>query len=343
LKIVVVSGSLPPDPCGVGAYAARLVEALRPAGVEVVVLAGQAWRARDALGLRAQIDALDPDIVHLQYPTVGYGHGLAPQVLSILRPGVVTLHEVRHTHVLRRLSLTAFGVSARRIVFTTQPERQYFLRFAPWLRERTSVIPVGSSIPAVESSTPRRLDEVVHFGLIRPDKGLEEVIELGRIMQKHRSGLRVRVVGDVGGTLHPYFDSLRRSSAELPVVWELGLSLPRVAEKLVRASIGYLPFPDGASERRTSLLALLEAGVATITTRGVDTPPALADAVAFADDPAEAFEIVEELRADALGTSRLATRGREYAAGSDWGRIADMHLALYDDVLHDEGQCRRSA
>ena len=122
--------------------------------------------------------------------------------------------------------------------------------------------------------------EVVHFGLIRPEKGLEQVIDLAELLQRHGSALRVRIVGDVVPKWSKYFQQLQRSSAELPITWEIGLPLARVGEVLAGVRLGYLPFPDGASERRTSLLALLEAGVATITTKGPDTSVALSGAVA---------------------------------------------------------------
>ncbi len=328
-----MSGSLPPDACGVGAYVERLAESLRACGVDADVVGGDTWRAIDATSIKHRVDALQPDIVHLQYPTLGYGSGLAPHVLSILRPGVVTLHEVRHTHPLRRLSLAAFALSALHVVFTTEFERRYMIRFAPWLRERSSVIPVGSNVPAVITRTNLREREVVHFGLIRPEKGLEQVIELAVLLQRHGPPFDVRIVGEVAPKWSKYFQQLQRSSADLPIIWDVGLTLTRVAEVLAVSRIGYLPFPDGASARRASLLALLNAGVATITTRGADTPDSLSGVVAFARDAHEALNVVERLSADPETTERLAIEGRRYARRAGWDSIAAMHRSLYHEIL----------
>lgn len=333
MKVAIVSGSYPPEPCGVGAYVHRLAESLRSVGVGVELVLGSDWRIVGTSAIRQRIDSLQPDLVHVQYPTLGYGRSLAPQLLSVLRPGVVTLHEVRHTHPLRRLSLAPFVVSARHVVFTTEPEREYLVRFAPWIADRSSVIPVGNSISASPSSESRSQTEVLHFGLIRPNKGIEQVIELAGLLHKKRSSLQVRIVGDVAQKSLPYLHRLRTLSADAPVKWELGLSSDRVADVLARSRIGYLPFPDGASERRTSLMALLAAGVATITTRGEDTPAALSGAVEFAKSPAHALAIAEKLRADPIAVQRLATEGRRYAARSSWGRIAILHRSLYEDTL----------
>jgi glycosyltransferase involved in cell wall biosynthesis len=300
-------------------------------------LSGKSWRGRDAFQIRNRIEKLEPDIVHVQYPTVGYGHGLAPQLLSVLCPTVVTLHEVRHVNALRRLSLAAFGLRARRIVFTAQAERDYFVRFAPWLRGRTEVIPVGSSVPAVPARQPRREDEIVHFGLIRPAKGLEQVLELAGLIHERGFRLRVRVIGDIPPKREAYWLSLRRSSEALPIVWDIGASTSQVAEALASSRVGYLPFPDGASERRTSLLALLESGVATITTRGADTPTALRGAVAFAESPAAALEVIQRLHGDPGAAEQLSAEGRRYARRSSWERIAVTHRSLYGALLGSTG------
>ena len=332
MKVALVTGSFPPDPCGVGAYVERLAEGLVASGVDARVIHGTDW---DVRGLRAtvrRIDLLQPDLVHIQYPTLGYGAALGPHALSIIRPGIVTLHEMLHTHALRQLAAAAFVASAHHIVLTTPSEREYLLRFAPWLHGRSSVIPVGSSIPAAPSREARPA-EVVHFGLIRPEKGLEQVIELAGVIDRHRSSLRVRIVGDVAEKWSGYFRALKASTTALPVTWETGLSSAGVAEILAGSTVGYLPFPDGASERRTSLLALLDAGVATITTRGADTPAALAGAVRFANDPAEAFSIAEALFADREAAEDMRSQGRGYVHQFSWARIVSLHRVLYDDVL----------
>jgi glycosyltransferase involved in cell wall biosynthesis len=335
LKVALVSGSFPPDACGVGAYVARLAESLRGSGIETAVVSGGNWRASDVPSIRRRLDALEPDLVHLHYPTLGYGAGLAPHVLSIVRRSVVTMHEVRYTHLLRKLSLTAFAVGTTHMVFTTEAERRYLLRFLPWLRSRSSVIPVGSSIPVRASESVRTEGELIHFGLLRPEKGLEQVVELAALLRRHESPLRIRVVGEVVPKWSGYVQKLRASAAGLPIVWETGLPDKRLAEVLARGRIGYLPFPDGASERRTSLLALLEAGVATITTPGAETPDAMMEAVRFAADAKEAYREVQKLESEPAAVQRLAFEGQRYARRFDWDVIASMHQALYSAVLDE--------
>jgi glycosyltransferase involved in cell wall biosynthesis len=342
VRVALVTGSLPPEPCGVGAYVERLAESLRACEVDAQVVHGADWSARGVRSVRRRVDALEPDLTHIQYPTLGYGARLGPHVLSVVRPGIVTLHELRHTHVLRKLTVAAFAASAHHVVCTTESEQAYLLRFAPRLRGRSSVIPVGTSIPRARSLPDSHRTEVVHFGLIRPEKGLEQVIELAEVIDRRKSELAVRIVGDVPPRCNNYFRELKASTAGLPVSWEIGLPPSGVADLLAGSLVGYLPFPDGASERRTSLLALLDAGVATITTRGSDTPAALAGTVRFAETPAEALDVAETLVAERAAADALRSQARRYMQRFSWDRIAATHRALYEDVLHRRLEPRSS-
>ena len=106
--------------------------------------------------------------------------------------------------------------------------------------------------------------------------------------------------------------------------------------------LGTFPSPTALPNRRTSLLALLDAGVATITTRGEDTPGSLAGAVRFADDPAEAFQIALGLSADRVGTDEMRLRwGRYYVDQFSWPRIVSLHRDLYETCF--VGAAGRSA
>ena len=89
MRIMIVSGSVPPEPCGVGDHAARLAQELSERdGVEVAILTSEWIKPepqgkvaffpvvkRGPGGLRAAFASLaewKPDIVHIQWPTQGY-------------------------------------------------------------------------------------------------------------------------------------------------------------------------------------------------------------------------------------------------------------------------------
>lgn len=332
MKIAMITGSYPPNVCGAGDYTERLVTALERRGHSVEVVTGRGWGLGSATAVLKRIGDYGADITHIQYPTVGYGRKLGPQLIALLQRGIVTIHEASQTHFLRRLSIIPL-LCSRHVVFTSSFERDYVGGVVPWVRERSSIIPIGSNVPVGRLASERRLDEVIYFGLIRPAKGLEQVLDAARILKQRIPGMMVRIVGLALKEHETYLEMLRRASADLPVVWDLGLSDQEAANRMANAAIAYAPFPDGASERRGSLLALLTNRVATVTTRGVQTPSALDHVVEFAASPIEAVAILDALRKDGLRRTTLAEQGARYAALFSWSDIADQHIRLYESIL----------
>lgn len=324
----MVTGSYPPDVCGAGDYTEQLVGALSGRGVSVEVVTGPGWRIRDVPAVLKRIGASGADITHIQYPTVGYGRNLGPQLVALLERGVVTLHEASQTHLLRQFALYPLLLS-RHIIFTNRFEQAYISRFAPWLRQRSSVIPIGSNVPVGRADGERMLDEIVYFGLIRPAKGLESVLELADILKQRGSRMTVRIIGLPLKEHRSYLDALRTKSASLPVIWDLGLSDAATADRLAKAAYAYAPFPDGASERRGSLLALLANGVATVTTRGAQTSSAFNEVVEFAASPMDAASILDSLRVDASRRLGFSKQGSRYASQFSWPGIAELHIKVY--------------
>jgi glycosyltransferase involved in cell wall biosynthesis len=269
----------------------------------------------------------------VQYPTAGFGKSLTPQLLSLLRRFVLTVHELEGRHLLRRLSFYPFWIRTQHVVFTCEFNRKYALRWAPWLRKMSSVIPLSSNIPApLNGRNGRALREVVHFGLVRPKRGIEEVLEFANLAAEQRSALTVRMVGGLPSQHAVYLAGVQKASLGLPITWDLDLSAEAVAERLGRATVAYIPFPDGASERNTSLLAALAHGLPVITTKGRSTPPGLEGAVCFCSTPAEAVGAARALLDSPLQREAMAARGRQYVAEFRWESIAQSHIALYQQL-----------
>lgn len=333
VKVVLITGSYPPDVCGSSDYTARLEQSLVAAGVEVEVFTGKSWTMRSAPALVRELARLVPDIVHMQYPTTGYGWKLGPQAMGLLRSMVLTFHEASQGHPLRKVSLYPFALRNSRLVFTNEYERAFVQRLAPWTRNRSEVIPIGSNVRVTTGFVDRPPHTITYFGLIRPQKGLEEVIELARLMQDRSPRWRVRVVGRLMPGWEDFFQRLRRRADGLLVDWQTGLDGEALSRALASSEIAYLPYPDGASERRGSLIALLANGAAVITTKGPHTPPSMDDAVLYASSPRQAATLIESLDEHPDRKSRIQRQARLYASKFDWEEIARRHIALYEKIL----------
>jgi glycosyltransferase involved in cell wall biosynthesis len=334
MKIAMVTGSYPPDVCGVGDYTSKLVQALRQKGMDVEIFLKPRWKLAKAVQIAREISAAKPDIIHIQYPTFGFGSDLAPQVLSILlHPCVVTLHEASQVHILRRLSLIAFALRSRCLIFTTEHELKYSLNIVPWIGKWSTVIPIGSNISGNGKALTRDIDDVVFFGLLRPDRGIEDVIRLAELLKAGHFRYGVQIIGVPGQSSHDYLKRIRILSKDLPITWTIGLPEEDVAKLLARSRIAYVPYPDGASERRGSLLALLSNGVVAITTEGRFTSNAIRDTVLFAATPEQAFEVIQNIESDYAQQNELRKKALEYAARYDWDNIATKHIETYTQIL----------
>jgi glycosyltransferase involved in cell wall biosynthesis len=338
----MVTGNRMPGVCGVGDYTERLATALRSLGLEIDLLSANRWVLTDVIAADKKLDKIRPEITHLQYPMPGAGHKLGPQILAMKRSSVVTLHEGSQSHFLRKLSLFPFALRASHLIFTSEFERQFVMRWAPWISLASSVIPIGSNIRKGALDSPSRCrNEVVYFGLIMPAKGIEDVLRLAALIKNSASGLTVRIVGNPSAGHEAYFEDLHERSRNLPVVWEAGLNDEQVANRLARCSVGYLPFPDGVSERRASLKAMLLNGMAVVTTRGAHTFGALDEIVEYSDTPQQAYAVVRRLLESPSRQIELGRRGVEYMRQFGWDTIAQLHLRVYEKVIRERTSDRR--
>ncbi len=335
LRIALVVGTRPGARCGVADYTARLGEAMAQAGADVRIVDGDAWSPVAVAGhLSGPLAPNAADLVHLQYPSIGFGASLMPHALGLLARGrcLVTLHEYHLTRRLRRATMGAFTAGFRHLVFTNEAERAAYARAFPASRGRSSVIPLGSNLPVVREP-PAERPLIAFFGQIKPRRGLEPFIEAAALAAAAGRGYRFAVIGAPLAGMEGYLAELRRHAQGLSLDWHLDLDAAAAAPILARSWCAYLPFPDGASGRRGTLVAALSNGVPVVTTRGPATPPGLEAAVRIAATPAEALAAIDGLFADPAARSALAAAGRRFAEPFLWPRIADRHLGLYRALL----------
>ena len=173
MKVAMITGSYPPMRCGVGDYTYQIIKGIRDSQTEVHIFTSaeaklngkenffhsvvKSWSIWPTISLARRVQREQPDIVHIQYPTIGYGYNLGPQILSIFLRMlglkiVTTIHEFQQANVLRKISLLPFFIWSNVLIFTSEEERVAVINSLPWLRKKLNsasyVIPVGSNIPA---------------------------------------------------------------------------------------------------------------------------------------------------------------------------------------------------
>lgn len=334
MKVALLTGPCPPGECGVGDYVVLLAESLNAINVRAEIMSVRDWTVLKAFRAHRQLGACEFDVVQLHYPSLGVGMKLGPQVNALLRRCVVTLHEASQVHILRQLALYPFSFFPKHVVFFSEFERKFGIRWAPWLSSATAVIPPPSNIRKSDYSGPRDLTEIVSFGLIRPGRGHERVLELAELIKVSNLPLSVRVIGTPQSReFVPYFDGLRAKSAGLPITWDSGLKEGEVAQRLAKASLAYLPYPDGAAELRSTLKSALLNGLAIVTTRGAQTPANLEGVVTFAQTPSEALAAIRLLREDREMREAQSRKAAEYVKDWTWEASARSYARLYEYCL----------
>ena len=327
-SLPIITGSYPDDVCGVGDYTRSLVSALENKGINISLFYKKDWSITRLPGYLRLIKETGAPVVNIQYPTEGYGYSILPQLLCCcLRKmsTVVTLHEFCRKSASGKSATFLFFLTADWIVFTTDKERDYACRFAPWLRKRSSVIPICSNIPMRPPECPET--DVVYFGLIRPHKGLEQFASVMERLASRRT-LITRVVGQIVSGYEKYaaeiLDRLKSLGAEII----LGRTPEEVSLLLSRARVALLPFPDGMSSRRGAALAAMGNGALLVTTTSADEPEMFKGICLMGATEEELA--VATLRAlecrDADESIRRA--GQIFARDLSWSSVGSSYMAV---------------
>jgi glycosyltransferase involved in cell wall biosynthesis len=357
MKICFISGALPDVSCGIGDYSDALASALARRSHDVVVLTtdrpelrapsnyrvaalGTDWSAADTGRIATAVRREHPDVVHLQFPGVGYGRGLGatftPWAMRLRghRPLLVaTFHEF-HLFRPRIRARLALAASACDLLISPDPtvlaSLQRHLRWRPGLV--TEMIPLAANVlPAAEAEPPRRpagQDELVigYWGFLRPDKGVHLLLEaVAQIRQAQPA--RLVLAGDPGPDVD-YTASLEKRAEELGLSAAIRATgkLPPAAlsAELQSFDVCVLPFRDGLSQNRTTYAAAVAHGLYVVTT-GLHN-------IGF--DPETNTTFVPPNDRDALVSAILEapSHPRQLRSGGyegSWDEIADLHVAAY--------------
>lgn len=323
-----------------------------------VVFARSGWGWRSWQAVQTAIEHTNPDMLHIQYQTGAYAMRPAINLLPARlawqrqRPLVaVTAHDLLLPYLFPKAGLLRRWVTKRlladadAVVVTNQDD----LAQATLARPRAlGLIPIGSNIAA---AAPPGYDRaawraslgvgddqtlVVFFGLISRSKGLDVLLDALAQLPEH---VRLLVVGGAASAPvdRAYAAQIERRIVEQRLAARVTITgycpTELVPAHLLAADLVALPFDDGASFRRGSLLAALAHGLPTITTTPQAEDKRLADGenvllVPPGDQQALAGAVVR-LAQDAQLRARLARGGQALAGQFAWPAIAQQHEALY--------------
>jgi glycosyltransferase involved in cell wall biosynthesis len=374
MRIGMVSGEYPPMQGGVGAYTHILAQELVAQGAKVHLFSAppaesadpalpltrtaSGWNVRSLFQIRAWASQLD--LINIQFQTAAYQmspwiHVLPDVVRSV--PVVCTFHDLRAPYLfpkaglLRQWMVKNLAARCRGVIVTNHEDQQ---QIATHPHHR--LIPIGSNIlthldPAFDVSAFRTqvglsaADFVVgYFGLINHSKGLEDLIQAVKTLCAEHVAITVVMIGGGSGSSDPsnveYMTHIQTeieaAGIQDRVRWTGYLDEEQVAYWLRSCDVIALPFRDGASYRRGSLMAAIHYGCAIVTTTPTVAIPSFETGNTMHLVPArDALALAEGLRRLYSNPSYGITLRQGVTALRSqfaWSRIAADTLAFFTEV-----------
>jgi glycosyltransferase involved in cell wall biosynthesis len=310
------------------------------------------------------IQQYKPDVLNLQYQAAAYGmHGainLLPAQLAQRVPAIVTFHDLKVPYLfpkagpLRWKSILHMAKSASACI-VTNVEDHHTLK-SEGVRDVT-MIPIGSNIaPAALDGFHRNAwlakhdiagDEklIGYFGFMNESKGGETLIRA--LAELRRRGMNAGLLhvggqtGDSDPTNMVYAAKLELLARELLVydhVYLTGFLDERgVSEAFAACDCVALPYRDGASFRRGTLMAALAHGCAIITTTPRVAVPELVDGESAVlvqpDAPAALADAIARVLHEDAFRSRLQQGAHALSRLFQWDRIAAQTVRVFERVV----------
>jgi glycosyltransferase involved in cell wall biosynthesis len=312
-------------------------------------------------------------IVHIQYQAAAYGmHPFANILPGYLRlrlrdvKTVTTFHDLRVPYLfpkagpLRGAAIRILDMLSHSTVFTNDSDLKKMDGARPTTTGRIPrrwFIPLASNL---ECAPPMGFDRaeqrqqwgagedtlvLSYFGFMNSSKGVEFL--LLALEQLVARGLDSRLVviggetGDVDPTNREYAQKIRQLIASLHLeerIYYTGFLPPsEVSAALLSSDICVLPFRDGASLRRGSLMAAIVHGLPVVSTFP-QQPDALfvnGENIAMVkrDSPHDIADAVELLWRNPSAKARLSRGAKQLACHFQWPDIARRHMEMYDTLL----------
>src|SRR6266566_6706709 len=376
---IAVVGNYLPRHCGIATFTTDLCDALHSEYRAAELLAlpvndteeGYTYPARVRFELsednlasyRQAADFLNfsrIDLVCLQHEYGIFGGRAGAHILELLRrlnmPFVTTLHTVlRDPDRDQRAVMEEIAMLSDRLVVMSQHSSDILQETFHVPSDKIDLIPHG--IPDLPFTDPtfykdgfgtEGKDVLLTFGLLSPNKGIENVIKaLPSILSKHSN-----VVYMVSGATHPhilrregdkyrvYLQNLAKDiGVEANVIFRNRFVSPQEMRELIGAADIYItPYKHKAQVVSGTLAYTLNAGKAIISTPYLHAIELLDEErgtlVPFDDPEAIAAKTVELLGDD---TARHAMRKRAYLYARDmvWNRVAQKYMKSFERIYNE--------
>jgi len=309
------------------------------------------------------LEQVRPDVINIQYQTAAFG--MHPAINLLPRryaryPFVVTFHDLLVPYLFPKASRLRTWVnhelarSAAAVIVTNAQDR-HTLDSVSGIR-RLELIPIGSNITprlpdGYDRETWRRRWGVnsrsmllCYFGFLNESKGGEELIEALAMVLGRQIPAHLMMIGGTVGASDPtnrlYLERVEALIQERGlrdnVFWTGYMPNEEVSAAFLSSDACVLPFRDGASFRRGSLMAALAHGLPVVSTiPQVPTPELVPDVNVLLVPPNDAgalADAIQRLWENRELATQIGSGAEELSRLFDWEPIADRMLRVLSDV-----------
>lgn len=311
----------------------------------------QRWSFSSLLQIRALARRLKLDWLNVQYQAAAFGLGapihFLPEVAGTRT--VVTFHDLRVPYLfpkagrLREWAVTHLARSAAGVIVTDAADEAELRRRGV---RRLARIPIGSNIPVQPPPDFERTrlratlgagegDFLLgYFGFLNHSKGGDTLIRALSILAERRAPVKLVLIGGQTGSSDPSdaaFSAeveklIARHGLEGRIARSGFVTASEVSAHLLACDAIALPYRDGVSLRRGSLMAALAHGCAIISTQPAAPIPELRDGENLRLVPRDSPQVLGLAISELLDApelrARLGAAARETAQQFRWEAIA---------------------
>jgi glycosyltransferase involved in cell wall biosynthesis len=340
----------------------------------VVHRAISSWGAQCWTQIASITDRECFDVLNIQYEPAAYAMQVGVNFLpsgwvrrKIKTPIVTTFHDLLVPYLFPRAGPLRWKVVeylARRsdaVIVTNEEDRARLADLS------AAVIPIGSNIdPASAGEFDRAVERarwgiqphqfvLGYFGFLNLSKGGSDLMHALKVLSDRAIPAKLILIGGRTGSSDPtnaeyavQVESLIDALGVKDRVITTGyLEPPEVSRALLICNAMVLPYVDGASLRRGSLLAAIAHGRAIVTTEPHYPIGGLTDGESVLyvrpADPSGLADAAQRVLIDADLRARLQTKVSEAAKLYTWDRIATQTLTVFEQVSHPTPHATRAS
>ena len=368
MKVLFISGAYPPLKDGIGDYTAKLIEGLRKKGFVQIEIISQKnlrrWNLFGIMSIMRRIKQDKFDIVHIQFPSSRFRRIIALAFLPLFikiacrRTKVITtLHEFSISYPINKLRQLTLSLFSDRVIITDDGDLNQLSRgpIGAIIRDKLATIPIGSNIDVYKQDRAEsdnflkkfKLDSntrvISFFGFVHKNKGLEALLRAMAELKNTGYSIYLILIADLKTEDIPYHKKIRDLIDSLGIKDSIYLtgycSTTEASNYLSISEICVLPFLDGASLRRGTLMAAFSHALPVITTKSEKyVPKEFVDRsnifLVPVNDSKALKEAIRLLGEDSALRERIGKGAKQLSEKFSWDEVASKHIKLYNNLCN---------